>query len=56
LRLTSTIQGHRAGRIPRQVFFLDRVVGRIVELVGGKAVFYGGNYSFYIREKEARRR
>ncbi len=37
-------------------YFLDRVVGRIVELVGGKAVFYGGNYSFYIREKEARRR
>ena len=35
-------------------YFLDRVVNRIVEIVGGKAEFYGGNYSFYVAEKEAR--
>ena len=35
-------------------YFLDRVVNRIVEVVGGKAEFYGGNYSFYVTEKEAR--
>jgi len=35
-------------------FFLDRIVQRIVELRGGKAEFYSGNYSFYAEEKEAR--
>ena len=35
-------------------YFLDRVVNRIVELSGGKAEFYAGNYSFYVQEKEAR--
>jgi ATPase subunit of ABC transporter with duplicated ATPase domains len=35
-------------------YFLDRVVNRIVEIVGGKAEFYGGNYSLYVQEKEAR--
>ena len=35
-------------------YFLDRVVGRIVEIVGGRAEFYNGNYSFYVAEKEAR--
>ncbi len=35
-------------------FFLDRVVTRIVELRGGKAEFYSGNYSFYVEEKQAR--
>jgi ATPase subunit of ABC transporter with duplicated ATPase domains len=36
-------------------FFLDRVVHRIIELHGGKAEFYNGNYSFYVIEKERRR-
>ena len=35
-------------------YFLDRVVGRIVELEGGRAHFYGGNYSFYVVEKRRR--
>ena len=35
-------------------FFLDRVVTRIIELRGGKAELYSGNYSFYVQEKEAR--
>ena len=35
-------------------YFLDKVVTRVVEIVGGKAEFYSGNYSFYVSEKEAR--
>lgn len=35
-------------------YFLDRVVDRVIELRGGKAEFYSGNYSFYVEEKEAR--
>ena len=35
-------------------YFLDRIVERIVEIRGGKAEFYSGNYSFYAEEKEAR--
>jgi len=35
-------------------YFLDRIVNRIVEIRGGKAEFYSGNYSFYAEEKEAR--
>ena len=35
-------------------YFLDRVVQRIVELRGGKAEFYSGNYSYYAEEKQAR--
>ena len=35
-------------------YFLDRVVGRIVELEEGKAHFYQGNYSFYVVEKKRR--
>ncbi len=35
-------------------FFLDRVVGRVIELAAGKAEFYSGNYSFYLEEKQAR--
>ena len=35
-------------------YFLDKVVGRIVEIQGGKAEFYSGNYSFYVVEKERR--
>ena len=34
-------------------YFLDQVVTRIVELRGGKAEYYSGNYSFYVEEKEA---
>ena len=35
-------------------YFLDRVVSRIVEIQGGRAEFYSGNYSFYVQEKQAR--
>ena len=35
-------------------YFLDRVVDPIIELRGGKAEYYSGNYSFYVEEKEAR--
>ena len=35
-------------------YFLDRMVQRIVELRGGKAEFYTGNYSAYVVEKQAR--
>ncbi len=35
-------------------YFLDRVVGRVVEIDGGKAHFYAGNYSFFVEEKERR--
>ena len=35
-------------------YFLDQVVDRIIELRGGKAELYSGNYSFYVEEKEAR--
>ncbi len=35
-------------------YFLDRVVSRVVELGGGRAELYSGNFSAYRREKEAR--
>lgn len=35
-------------------FFLDRVVSRTIEIIGGKAEFYSGNYSFYVEEKQHR--
>lgn len=35
-------------------YFLDRVVGRVVDLVGGKAEIYQGNFSAYAREKAER--
>lgn len=35
-------------------YFLDRVVGRIIEITGGKADFYSGNYTFYLQEKQER--
>jgi len=35
-------------------YFLDRVADRVIELRGGKAEFYSGNYSFYAEEKERR--
>lgn len=35
-------------------FFLDKTINRIIELENGKAEYYVGNYSYYIREKEDR--
>ncbi|MGI6013208.1 MAG: ribosomal protection-like ABC-F family protein [Oscillospiraceae bacterium] len=35
-------------------YFLDRVVQRTIDLVGGKAEFYNGNYSFYVVERQRR--
>ncbi len=35
-------------------YFLDRVIQRVIELRGGRAEFYRGNYSFYVEEKQAR--
>jgi len=35
-------------------YFLDKVVDRIVEIVDGEAHLYAGNYSYFLREKQAR--
>lgn len=35
-------------------YFLDKVIHRVIEIQGGKAEFYAGNYSFYAVEKEKR--
>ncbi|MFI3250174.1 MAG: ABC-F family ATP-binding cassette domain-containing protein [Eubacteriales bacterium] len=35
-------------------YFLDKVVGRVIELSRGQAEFYSGNYTFYAVEKEQR--
>jgi len=35
-------------------WFLDKVAMRTIELINGKAVFYNGNYSFYVVEKQRR--
>ena len=35
-------------------YFLDKVVRRVVEIQGGRAELYPGNYSFYAVEKERR--
>lgn len=35
-------------------YFLDKVVGRVIEISRGKADFYAGNYTFYAVEKEQR--
>ena len=35
-------------------YFLDKVVQRCVEISDGKAEFYSGNYSFYVRERQHR--
>ena len=35
-------------------YFLDKAVQRIVELTGGKAELYSGNYSFFVEEKQRR--
>jgi len=34
--------------------FLDNVISRVIEIDGGKAHFYGGNYTVYAREKQLR--
>ena len=34
--------------------FLDRAVTRIIEIDDGKANFFSGNYSFYVKEREQR--
>ena len=35
-------------------FFLDNVVGRVIEIDNGEVHFYSGNYTFYVEEKERR--
>ena len=35
--------------------FMNRLVDRIVEVAGGTITSYGGNYDFYLREREIRR-
>ena len=35
-------------------YFLDSVITRTIEISNGKAEFFGGNYSFYVEEKERR--
>ena len=35
-------------------YFLDRTISRVIEVCGGHAEFYPGNYSFYAIEKERR--
>lgn len=35
-------------------YFLDQVVGRIIEISAGKAEFYSGNYTYYLQEKQQR--
>ncbi|SHH47948.1 ATPase components of ABC transporters with duplicated ATPase domains [Sporobacter termitidis DSM 10068] len=35
-------------------YFLDSAVTRTIEISNGKAEFFGGNYSFYVEEKERR--
>ena len=35
-------------------WFLDTVARRCIEIVGGKAEFYPGNYSFFVRERARR--
>ena len=35
--------------------FMNRLVGRIIEVAAGSITTYGGNYDFYLREREIRR-
>ena len=35
-------------------YFLDKTITRAIEIKAGKAEFYGGNYSFYVVEKQRR--
>jgi len=60
LRATEWLEGYLS-RFPGTVlaishdrWFLDRVVGRCIEISDGRAEFYAGNYSFYVVERERR--
>ena len=35
-------------------YFLDRTINRAIEISGGKAEMYSGNYSYYVTEKQRR--
>lgn len=35
-------------------YFLDKVAQRCIEISGGKAEFYSGNYSFFVEERQRR--
>ena len=35
-------------------YFIDKCITRVIELSDGEAEFYSGNYSFYVKEREAR--
>lgn len=35
-------------------YFLDKVAQRCIEISGGKAEFYNGNYSFFVEERQKR--
>lgn len=35
-------------------YFIDKCITRIIEISDGTAEFYPGNYSFYVKEREAR--
>ena len=37
-------------------YFMDQVVGRTVEIEDGKAVDYRGNYSYFLKERERKRK
>ena len=60
LRATEWLEAYLDGfrgtvlTISHDRYFLDRAVRRIMELQGGKAAFYSGNYSFYAVEKARR--
>ena len=60
LHATEWLEGYIRGfrgtvvAISHDRYFLDRIVTRVIEIEGGKAEFYSGNYSFYAVEKERR--
>ncbi len=35
-------------------YFIDKCITRVIEISDGEASFYPGNYSFYVKEREAR--
>ena len=35
-------------------YFLDKTISRAIEIKAGKAEFYSGNYSYYVKEKQRR--
>ncbi|WP_291634318.1 ATP-binding cassette domain-containing protein [Clostridium sp.] len=64
IRKNSTIgYSHQIPDYPKQFkvivishdrYFLDRVVTKIVEIEDGETSFYGGNYTYYVKEKQRR--